>query len=35
MENKLTHFDKSGNAKMVDVSEKHETQEWLLLFQKL
>ena len=25
MENKLTHFDKSGNARMVDVSEKNET----------
>ena len=25
MDNKLTHFDKSGNARMVDVSEKKET----------
>lgn len=25
MDNKLTHFDKSGNARMVDVSEKNET----------
>lgn len=25
MENKLTHFDNSGNARMVDVSEKKET----------
>ena len=25
MDNKLTHFDNSGNARMVDVSEKNET----------
>ena len=25
MDNKLTHFDNSGNARMVDVSEKKET----------
>ena len=25
MENKLTHFDNSGNARMVDVSEKKGT----------
>ena len=26
MDNKLTHFDKSGNARMVDVSEKNKTE---------
>ena len=26
MENKLTHFDNSGNARMVDVSEKKGTE---------
>jgi cyclic pyranopterin monophosphate synthase len=26
MENKLTHFDNSGNARMVDVSEKNKTE---------
>ena len=26
MDNKLTHFDKSGNARMVDVSEKSKTE---------
>ncbi len=26
MDNKLTHFDKSGNARMVDVSDKNKTE---------
>ncbi|MDZ7548230.1 cyclic pyranopterin monophosphate synthase MoaC, partial [Clostridium perfringens] len=26
MKNKLTHFDNNGNAKMVDISEKKETE---------
>ena len=34
MDNKLTHFDNSGNARMVDVSEKKKLLELQLLFQK-
>ncbi|MGL5150228.1 MAG: cyclic pyranopterin monophosphate synthase MoaC [Clostridium sp.] len=35
MDNKLTHFDKSGNARMVDVSEKNKTERVAIAVSKI
>ena len=35
MDNGLTHFDKSGNARMVDVSEKKETARCAIAVSKI